>query len=343
MRRTMHGCGAACAELSHRSSVRQPCIASADDRQATIRRARRAHRRSVPQFTRRRPGEEPEGAAARLVRPLRPRRCARTSRCRRSYSSARRRSSPSSKRASASSRRGKSPERPGKPPRSPALLSPGGARDDRCHGCEPRARRYRRARGDRGSASRAGPAGVPHRRPAGCRGARGEGSRARRAQPCAVRVSGAAHHGQPRARRPAEGFQPLRSADRAGHPRRERAARARSARRARVRRRAFAYRASCARCAARSRWRYRRARAGRAFVLPEGNAPQAALAEGARILPARTLLEVVAHLTGEARLQRLFRGHLGSRAGLSGLQRRAAASRRRSARSRSRPPVPTAC
>ncbi|HUN69334.1 MAG TPA: YifB family Mg chelatase-like AAA ATPase [Burkholderiales bacterium] len=42
--------------------------------------------------------------------------------------------------------------------------------------------------------------------------------------------------------------------------------------------------------------------AGRAFVLPEGNAPQAALAEGARVLPARTLLEVVAHLSGETRL-----------------------------------------
>jgi magnesium chelatase family protein len=41
---------------------------------------------------------------------------------------------------------------------------------------------------------------------------------------------------------------------------------------------------------------------GRAFVLPEGNAPQAALAEGARILPARTLLEVVAHLAGETPL-----------------------------------------
>src|SRR5438046_8026100 len=37
---------------------------------------------------------------------------------------------------------------------------------------------------------------------------------------------------------------------------------------------------------------------GRGFVLPEGNAPQAALAEGARILPARTLLEVAAHRTG---------------------------------------------
>src|SRR5687767_313642 len=44
--------------------------------------------------------------------------------------------------------------------------------------------------------------------------------------------------------------------------------------------------------------------AGRAFVLPEGNAPQAALAEGARILPARTLLEVVAHLAGETPLAR---------------------------------------
>src|SRR5947208_12765056 len=42
--------------------------------------------------------------------------------------------------------------------------------------------------------------------------------------------------------------------------------------------------------------------AGRAFVLPEGNAPQAALAEGARIVPARTLLEVVAHLAGESRI-----------------------------------------
>src|SRR5437773_8816087 len=42
--------------------------------------------------------------------------------------------------------------------------------------------------------------------------------------------------------------------------------------------------------------------AGRAFVLPEGNAPQAALAEGARILPAKSLLDVVGHLSDEARL-----------------------------------------
>jgi magnesium chelatase family protein len=44
--------------------------------------------------------------------------------------------------------------------------------------------------------------------------------------------------------------------------------------------------------------------AARAFVLPEQNAPQAALAEGAQVLPARTLLEVVAHLCGEAKLPR---------------------------------------
>ena len=42
--------------------------------------------------------------------------------------------------------------------------------------------------------------------------------------------------------------------------------------------------------------------AARAFVLPQGNAPQAALAQGARILPARTLLEVVSHLAGETPL-----------------------------------------
>ena len=42
----------------------------------------------------------------------------------------------------------------------------------------------------------------------------------------------------------------------------------------------------------------------RAFVLPAENAPQAALAEGVRILPAKTLLEVVAHLTGDTPLAR---------------------------------------
>jgi len=41
-------------------------------------------------------------------------------------------------------------------------------------------------------------------------------------------------------------------------------------------------------------------RAGRAFVVPEANAEQAALAPGARVLPAKTLLEICAHLAGEA-------------------------------------------
>src|SRR5918992_2233483 len=52
--------------------------------------------------------------------------------------------------------------------------------------------------------------------------------------------------------------------------------------------------------------------AGRAFILPEGNAPQAALAEGGRILPARTLLEVVAHLAGEAPLTEFAAGARGT-------------------------------
>ena len=41
-------------------------------------------------------------------------------------------------------------------------------------------------------------------------------------------------------------------------------------------------------------------RAGRAFVLPAENAAQAALAERATVLPARSLLEVCAHLVGNA-------------------------------------------
>ena len=43
-------------------------------------------------------------------------------------------------------------------------------------------------------------------------------------------------------------------------------------------------------------------REGRAFVLPECSATEAALARGATILPARSLLEVCAHLNGETRL-----------------------------------------
>jgi magnesium chelatase family protein len=43
-------------------------------------------------------------------------------------------------------------------------------------------------------------------------------------------------------------------------------------------------------------------RAKRAFVLPAANAAQAALAAGTRVLPARSLLEVCAHLAGESPL-----------------------------------------
>ncbi len=43
-------------------------------------------------------------------------------------------------------------------------------------------------------------------------------------------------------------------------------------------------------------------RDGRAFVIPEAAASEASLARGARILPARSLLEVCAHLTGSATL-----------------------------------------
>jgi len=41
-------------------------------------------------------------------------------------------------------------------------------------------------------------------------------------------------------------------------------------------------------------------RAGRAFVVPEASALQAALAPGARILPAKSLLDICAHLAGES-------------------------------------------
>ena len=47
---------------------------------------------------------------------------------------------------------------------------------------------------------------------------------------------------------------------------------------------------------------YRAHRDGRAFILPAAVAPEAALARGAIVLPAHTLLEVHAHLRGEAPL-----------------------------------------
>ena len=48
-------------------------------------------------------------------------------------------------------------------------------------------------------------------------------------------------------------------------------------------------------------------RDGRAFVVPESAAAEASLARGARILPARSLLEVCAHLTGIAPLSEYHR------------------------------------
>ena len=50
-------------------------------------------------------------------------------------------------------------------------------------------------------------------------------------------------------------------------------------------------------------------REGRAFVVPESVAAEAALAKGATILPARTLLDVCAHLTGMAPLAEYRRTH----------------------------------
>jgi magnesium chelatase family protein len=49
---------------------------------------------------------------------------------------------------------------------------------------------------------------------------------------------------------------------------------------------------------------WRAAKSGRAFILPSANAAEAALVGDAVIYPASTLLEVVAHLTGAARLTR---------------------------------------
>src|SRR5665647_2123111 len=44
-------------------------------------------------------------------------------------------------------------------------------------------------------------------------------------------------------------------------------------------------------------------RSGRAFVLPRANADEASLVRDAQVLPAKTLLEVCAHLTGREELQ----------------------------------------
>ena len=48
---------------------------------------------------------------------------------------------------------------------------------------------------------------------------------------------------------------------------------------------------------------YRAVGSGRAFILPEANAAEAALVEDAVVYPARTLLQVAAHLTGRERME----------------------------------------
>ena len=183
---------------------------------------RAPHRRGAARLARAGHREEPARAAAAGSSAWTSC-CARTSKCRRSCSSARRRSSRSSRRASPSSKRA---GRASKPPRrrpSVRWLHDG------------------RTVASRALAGIDAPEvtvevhlgnGLPasHRRPARHRGEGSARPRARRAQQRALRVSGAAHHRQPRAGRPAQGLGPLRPADRARHPRRHRPARAAGAR-----------------------------------------------------------------------------------------------------------------
>ena len=84
-----------------------------------------------------------------------------------------------------------------------------------------RAHHHRRLSGHRGRSGRragaddAGQAGVQHRRPARQGGGREPRAGARRTARLRPGAAAEAHHRQPRARRPAEGRQPLRPADRA--------------------------------------------------------------------------------------------------------------------------------
>ena len=139
----------------------------------------------------------------------------------------------------------------------PRLAGPGGRQ---CHGRGASGQRPAQLhagrpgrRGSEGSA-RAGALGHPERRP-----------RIPQQQ---------AHHGQPGAGRPAQGFGPLRPADRAGHPGRQRPDRGAAAGRPRIRGRAVAVRASCGRCAVRWPWRWRCTAAAIAtrLVLPADSA-----------------------------------------------------------------------
>ena len=82
-------------------------------------------------------------------------------------------------------------------------------------GRDGRVRGHRGPRGRRAGAGRARSAGVQRGRPARQGGVGGARAGARRAGGVGPRAAGAPHHRQSRARRPAEGRQPLRPADRA--------------------------------------------------------------------------------------------------------------------------------
>ena len=103
-----------------------------------------------------------------------------------------------------------------------------------------RPRGARCSAGDGRGASCRGLAGIQSRRTSRHRGPRIARPRARGAAERAVRVPGAKDHGEPRARRSAEGVRPLRSADRDRHPRRNEADSRQRARELRIRRRARA-------------------------------------------------------------------------------------------------------
>ena len=210
-------------------------------------------------------------------------------------------------------------------------------------GCEPRARGNRSARSHRRGAPGAGTAGVPHRRPAGHRGARSARSRAR----------GAAEHARfefPRGASPSTSRPPTCRRIPAASTCRSRSASSRpaaSSRRKRCGDYEFAGELSLTgelRAIRGALAMALSARAARTRVRPaEGNAPQAALAEGARVLPARTLLEVVAHLAGEAPLAEYSQSAPRSTRTRTPISATCAASSRSSARSKSPRRAATAC
>ena len=172
------------------------------------------------------------------------------------------------------------------PPHGPRSSVPR-ARGPASHGLrrrpQPRPARPRRARGHGRGASGQRPAELHAGRPGRHRSQGSARAGARGAADQRPRVPAQqAHHGQPRAGRPAEGVGPLRPADRARHPRRQRPDRRGAARAASSSPASSRSAASCARCAARWRWRLAlqrsaRRRRARTLVLPHASADEAAL------------------------------------------------------------------